>query len=370
MTWKVRYIDYPQQYQKMRTEVLNVIDDTLSKGDVMLRQQLRGFEANFARLVGTRYAVGVSNCTDAMRLSLHAAGIGPGHEVVTVSHTMVATVAAIHHCGATPVLVDIGDDHNMDVDMVDAAITARTKAILPVHLNGRVCSMGKLMPLAERYGLLIIEDAAQALGGSFNGTKAGAFGFAGCFSFYPAKLLGAFGDGGAVATNNLETYERIMLLRNHGRMDDGNISEWAYNCRLDNIHGAILDVKLKHLPDWIARRRWIARMYYEGLHDLPELHLPAPPLDEGPYFDVFQNYEIEAEQRDALRAHMTEHGIETMLPWGGKGVHQFSRLGFNHYRLPRTELMFQRALMLPLYPDMIDHDVEYVIQVILGFYGH
>ncbi|MBI4282094.1 MAG: DegT/DnrJ/EryC1/StrS family aminotransferase [Chloroflexi bacterium] len=367
-TWKVRYIDYPSHYGKMRKELLETIDRTLSRGDVMLRQQLEDFETNFASFIGVKHAVGVSNCTDAMHLSLRAAGIGPGDEVITVSHTMVATAAAIHHAGATPVLVDIGEDHNMDVSCVEPAITPRTKAIMPVHLNGRVCDMGQLMSLANAYGLLVVEDAAQAIGASFHGTKAGAFGLAGCFSFYPAKLLGAFGDGGAVATNDGEIAEKITLLRNHGRKPDGEVAGWSFNCRLDNLHAAMLDVKLRQVPGWIARRREIARAYQDGLGHLTQVLLPPPPLDEGPYFDVYQNYEIEAERVDELRAHLTAQGVETMIPWGGKGVHQFQALGLTHYRLPRTESMFKGALMLPMHPDLSDEHVEYVIEAVRGFY--
>ena len=366
--WKVGYIDYPALYQAMRQEVLETVDTVLSKGDVMLRQQLTDFEAHLAEFCHTRYAIGISNCTDALRLTLLAADIGSGDEVITVSHTFVATASAIHHTGATPVLVDIGDDHNMDVDLVEAAITPRTKAIMPVHLNGRVCDMGKLTGIAERYRLLVVEDAAQALGGSFNGSMAGAFGLAGCFSFYPAKLLGAFGDGGAVVTNSEEVRDRVTRLRNHGRTDDGDISEWSFNCRLDNLHAAILSLKLKRLPAWIARRRQIAERYHAALSDLSVLRLPPPPVEEGPFTDVFQNYEIEAERRDELAAHLAQAGIETMRPWGGRGVHQFPALGLTHYRLPRTERMFECVLMLPMNQNLSDEDVNHVCDAIRGFY--
>lgn len=369
MTWKVRYIDYASSYQKMRDEILETIDKTLANGDVMLRHQLSDFEENLARFVGTKYAVGVSNCTDALHLSILAAGIGPNDEVISVSHTMVATAAAIHHAGATPVLVDIGEDHNMDMGCVEAAITPRTKAIVPVHLNGRLCDMNSLIDIAERRGLLVIEDAAQALGASLDGKRAGAFGLAGCFSFYPAKVLGTFGDGGAVVTNSEEIARKVSLLRNHGRLPNGEVSGWSFNCRLDNLHAAILDVKLKRLTEWNQRRREIAHLYQERLHDLPELHLPPPPLDEGSYYDVFQNYEVEGESRDSLVEYMTEQGIETMIPWGGRGVHQFQALGLTHYRLPRTEYLFQRGVMLPMHPELRDDDVECVTQVVRDFYG-
>lgn len=369
MSWKVPYIDYAMQYRRMRSEILETIDMVLSQGDVMLRQQLRDFEANLAAFVGTKYAVGTSNCTDALHLTLRVAGIGPRDEVITVSHTFVATVAVVHHVGAAPVLIDIGGDHNMDVDLIEVAITPRTRAIIPVHLNGRLCDMERLMAMAEKHGLLVIEDAAQALGASFNGTKGGTFGLAGCFSFYPAKLLGAYGDAGAVVTNSKEIAEKVTLLRNHGRTPDGDIAGWSFNCRLDNLHAAILDLKLKQVPAWIDRRREIARIYHEQLSDMPQLLLPPPAVSDGPYFDVFQNCEIEAEDRDRLKAYLEERGIETMIPWGGKGVHQCQALGLTHFHLPRTERMFQRALMLPMYCELTDEQVVYVAECIRRFYA-
>ena len=368
MDWKVRYIDYPQQYQKTRQEVLDTVDDVLSKGDVMLRQQLRDFETNLAGFVGTHYAVGTSNCTDAMHLTLRAAGIGPGDEVITVSHTFVATAAAIHHAGATPVLVDVGDDHNMNGELAEAAITPRTKAILPVNLNGRLCDLPRLLDIAEKHNLVVVEDTAQALGASLRGVKGGNWGLAGCFSFYPAKLLGAYGDAGAVVTNSPEIAEKVSQLRDHGRQSDGGISGWSFNCRLDNLHAAILDLKLKYLPRWIERRREVAAIYHEHLSDMPQLLLPPPPSSEGPYYDVFQNYEIECENRDDLREHLRAAGVETLVPWGGKGIHQFEALGLTHFDLPRTEKVFQRALMLPMHCELTDKQVIYVSEEIRHFY--
>lgn len=369
MNWKVRYIDYPLQYGKMKDAILGTVDEVLSRGDVMLRQQLKDFEDHLARFVGTAYAVGVSNCTDAMRLCLMASGVGRGDEVITVSHTFVATAAAIYHSGATPVLVDIGDDHNMEPGLVEEAISERTKAVIPVHLNGRVCRMDRLMEIAERHDLLVIEDAAQALGASFRGTKAGAFGLAGCFSFYPAKLLGAYGDAGAVVTNNKEIAEKLLLLRNHGRTADNDIALWAFNCRMDNLQAAILDLKLGSVPAWIERRRRVAGMYQERLYGVPEVRLPVEPSDSGPHFDVFQNYEIMAEGRDALAAYLSEKGVETLIPWGGKGVHQFVSLGLTGFRLPRTETLLARALMLPMNADLTDEEVCYVADGVRAFYG-
>jgi dTDP-4-amino-4,6-dideoxygalactose transaminase len=369
MEWKVRYVDYPQQFRKMENEIMGTIRQVLSQGDLMLRQQLRDFEANLAAFVGTKYAVGVSNCTDAMHLTLLAAAIGPGDEVITVSHTFVATAAAIHHVGATPVLVDIGDDHNMNVGLVEQAVTPRTRAIMPVHLNGRLCDMGRLMPLAEKHGLIVIEDSAQALGASYCGKRGGSFALAGCFSFYPAKLLGAFGDAGAVVTNDQEIAEKVHRLRDHGRTPDGDIAGWSFNCRMDNLHAAILDLKLKQVPAWIQRRREIAGIYHNALAGVSQLLLPAP-ADGGTYFDVFQNYEIEAENRDGLVAHLKASGVEVMLPWGGKGVHQFPALGLDHFKLPRTDELFRRALMLPMHTELTNDQARYVANTIRGFYNN
>jgi|SRR5437867_1930549 len=370
MEWKVRFVDYPAQFSKMESEIMDTIRTVLSQGDLMLRQQLRHFESHFAAFVGTRYAMGTSNCTDALHLALRAAGIGPGDEVITVSHTFVATAAAIHHAGAAPVLVDIGDDHNMNVDLVESAITPRTKAIVPVHLNGRVCDMGRLMSMAEKHGLLVIEDSAQALGASFDGKRGGSFGVAGCFSFYPAKLLGAFGDAGAMTTNSKEIAEKVMAMRDHGRTNHGEVSGWSFNCRLDNLQAAVLDLKLKMLPKWIARRRELARYYHEQLSGLRQLRLPPSPATEGCSFDVFQNYEIEAQDRDRLVDHLKGKGVEILIPWGGKGVHQFKALGLSHFHLPRTARLFQDVLMLPLHTELSDEQVEYVCQAVRDFYAH
>ncbi len=370
MGWKVRYVDYPKQFMNFEREYLEITWEVLSKGDLVLREQLSTFESNLASFCGTKYAIGVSNCTDALYLSLYAAGIRPGDEVITVSHTFVATVAAIHHLGARPVLVDVSDDHNMNIDLVEQVITNKTKAIIPVHLNGRICSnLDKLVEIADKYNLFIIEDAAQALGASYKDKKAGSFGLAGCFSFYPAKLLGAFGDGGAVVTDSEEFAHMMKLLRNHGRGYGNEILRWGFNCRMDNLHAAILDFKLKQLPQWIERRREIASMYNELLSEVENLRLPPPPQDDGIHHDVFQNYEIEAEMRNDLVQYLNNKGIEVMLSWGGKGVHQFTALGLNNYDLPRTEELFDRVLMVPMYPELENREVEYVANAIRGFYG-
>jgi len=368
MAWKVKYVDYPKQFRNMEAEIMETIRGTLAAGDLILRRQTEDFETNLASFVGTRFAVGVSNCTDAMLLAFIAAGIGQGDEVITVSHTFVATAEAIHHAGATPVLIDIRDDHCMDVTQIEKAITSRTKAITPVQVNGHLCEMDTVMEVAEKHSLIVIEDSAQALGGSYKGRKAGSWGLAGCFSFYPAKVLGAFGDAGAVVTDSEEINKKVRWLRDHGRAPETDVAGWSFNHRIDNLQAAILDLKLKRLPEWLQCRRKIAGIYQGALGNVSQLHLPPAP-DDGVHHDVYQNYEIEAENRDGLVAHLRKSGVEIMLPWGGHGVHQFEALGLGHFSLPKTEEMFSKALMLPMYPELEDEDVCYVADTIKAFYS-
>jgi dTDP-4-amino-4,6-dideoxygalactose transaminase len=366
--YNVPFVNYPEHYRRIWDEVMEAIEGALSHGDLILRDQLRQFEENIASFVGVKHAVGVNSGTDALYLSLKAAGVGQGDEVITVAHTFVATVSAIVYCGAKPILVDIDEDMNMDVNQVEKAITPKTKTIIPVHLNGRICDMEKLMAIANEHDLLIIEDAAQALGATLDGKKAGSFGLTGCFSFYPAKMLGAAGDGGIAVTNDEEIAEKIRLLRDHGyQRSTGEMLCYGYNSRLDNLQAAILDVKLKHLPQWIERRRELASLYHRGLSDLQELKLPPPPRSNDRFFDVFQNYVIRAKERDMLVAHLRESGIEILISWP-KPMHHHEALGLKHFHLPKTELISDEVLSLPIYPELSDEKVEYVIEAIHKFY--
>jgi dTDP-4-amino-4,6-dideoxygalactose transaminase len=366
--YKVPFVNYPEHYRRIWDEVMEAIKGALSKGDLILRAQLRQFEENIASFVGVKYAVGVNSGTDALLLSLKAAGVGPGDEVITVAHTFVATVSAIVYCGAKPILVDIGEDMNMDVEQVEQVITPQTKAIIPVHLNGRMCDMEKLMTITHEHDLLVVEDAAQALGATFDGKKAGAFGLTGCFSFYPAKMLGAAGDGGIAVTNDEEIAEKIRLLRDHGyQRSTGEMLCYGYNSRLDNVQAAILDVKLRHLPEWIDRRRELANLYHLGLSDLSELKLQPPPRSNDRFFDVYQNYVIQAKERDRLVAHLEEYDIEILISWP-KPMHHHDALGLGHFHLPKTEQISNEVLSLPMYPELSDEQVDIVIGALHKFY--
>jgi dTDP-4-amino-4,6-dideoxygalactose transaminase len=280
---------------------------------------------------------------------------------------MVATAAAIHFSGATPVPVECGADHLIDPEAVEAAITPQTRAILPTQLNGRTADMDTLGRIAKKYDLTIVEDAAQALGSRFRGRCAGTFGAASAISFFPAKVLGCLGDGGAVLAESDVVADRMVQLRDHGRRADGEIVSWGLNSRLDNLQAAILDYRLRSYPQTIERRRSLARVYQERLGTLDELVLPPAP-GKGDHFDIFQNYEIEAEHRDRLRVFLKEErGIGTLIQWGGKAVHQWEGLRFR-VSLPFTERMFERCLLLPMNLSLTDDDVHQVCDAIYDFY--
>jgi len=367
MPYRVPFVDPRTHYQNLKTEIDEAIGSCLRQGDLIYRGQLREFEANFAAFVGTKYAVGLNSCYHALQFSLEAAGIGPGDEVITVAHTFVATVSAIVNVRATPVLVDVGEDHNMDPDSFEAAITPSTRAVMPVSLNGRVCKMDRIMEIANRHNLVVIEDSAQAIGASFNGQKAGSFGLTGCFSFYPFKLLGGFGDGGAITTNDPEVARMVGRLRYNG--EDRETGEFHYHGQtalLDNVQAAVLDVKLRHLPDWIAHRRKIARLYSEALTGIDGLTLP--PYDEPGYFDAFQNYVIRSPYRDKLRQHLKSDGIETLVSWP-RPMWEHRALNLGRPNLPETEAICREVLSLPMSAETTTEHVEITVRSILDFFS-
>lgn len=363
----VPYFNYPQIFQSDEAAYVAIFRDICSRGAFIAQKELVEFEESLARFSEVKHAVGVADGTDAIIIALKAAGIGQGDEVIFCSHTMVATAASVAFVGATPVAIDCGPDHMIDPTKIEAAITTRTKAILPTQLNGRTADMDAIKTIASAHGLAIVEDAAQALGSRFRGQCAGTFGIAGTISFYPAKTLGCFGDGGAILTNDSGVYEQLLEYRDHGRDKHGEVRRWGLNSRLDNLQAAILLHKLKSYPAVIERRRQIASMYQEMLGDLSALQLPPPPGQDERHFDIFQNYELEAENRDGLRAFLTEKGVGTLIQWGGSAVHQWKGLGFD-VSLPYTERMFTRCLMLPVNLALSDDDVAYVASTVRNFY--
>jgi len=367
MKHKVPFVNYPLHYKILKSKINQALERVLKKGDLILRKDVRDFEKNLSKFLKAKYAIGLNSGTDALFLSLKAAGIGKGDEVITVSHTFIATISVIFHCGAKPILVDIGEDFLIDPKEIEKAITKKTKAIIPVHLNGRVCQMDEIMKIAKMHNLIVIEDAAQALGASFKGKMAGTFGLAGCFSFYPAKILGAFGDGGAVVTNKKGIADKIYLLRDHGQKTKTKIVCYGFNSRLDNIQAALLNVKFKYLKKWIKRRREIAKIYNEGLKDVSQIKLPPAPDSDPDHFDVYQNYVIRAEKRDKLRDFLREKGIETLIK-DPIPNHLQKGLGLEKFSLPKTEKFAKEIISLPIYPELKKWQIEYVIDSIEKFY--
>ena len=368
-TRQVPFFNYPANFTSRKDEYLEVISDVLGRGAFILQEDLARFERNLEDFLEVKHVLGVADGTNALILALRALDIGPGDEVILASHTYIATAASVHFVGATPVLLECGRDHMIDPDSVEQAITDRTRVLMPTQLNGRTANMDRIMTLAEKYDLHVVEDAAQALGSKFRGKCAGTFGIAGTFSFYPAKVLGCFGDGGAVVTNDDDMARKLSLLRDHGRNEDGEVVAWGLNSRLDNLQAAILDFKLKTYDRDIDRRREIAALYQDQLGDLAELDLPPAPDAGGDHFDIYQNYEIEADRRDELREFLMRNNIGCPIQWGGKAVHQFENLGFDDVSLPATDRLFTRCFMLPMHPFLSDEDVMYVCRKIREFYG-
>jgi dTDP-4-amino-4,6-dideoxygalactose transaminase len=368
LSMEIPFFRYPHVFGQQRDEILAAMIEVMDRGAFILQNEVKEFEVQIARFIAVRHAIGTSNATDALELIVKAAGIGPGDEVIVPAHTFVASAAAIHNNGATPVLADCGDDHLLDHASVETLITPRTKAIMPVQLNGRVCEMDRLQDIVVRHNLLLLEDSSQALGAKFKGRCAGTFGLAGVFSFYPAKVLGCFGDGGMIVTNNDALAEKIRLLRDHGRGGHGGaVQMWGRNSRLDNLHAAVMLVKLRAYPQEMARRRELATRYQRGLAGVRELVLPPAPDTSPDHYDVYQNYELQADRRDELRAHLEANGIKTIIQWGGKAIHQFSALGFKA-ELPRTTRLFTRCFLLPMNTSLTDEEVDYICAQIRSFY--
>lgn len=368
MTQKIPFFDYPRVWTDERDALIDVIDRTASAGGFILQKAVKDFEQQLADYCGVSFAVGVANATDGMEIFLEAIGIRPGDEIIISSHTMLATASAIKVAGGVPVPVDIGYDGLIDPVSIEAAITSNTVGIMPTQLNGRTCNMDLIIELAEKYGLFLVEDAAQALGSSFKGKAAGTFGLASDISFFPAKVLGCLGDAGAILVNDKSLYEAIYQIHDHGRHHvDGLVKRWGRNSRLDNIQAAILSHRFKSYNEVIHRRRAIASLYHSRLSEIEGLGLPVAPGEEPDHFDVFQNYEITARDRNGLKNYLSEKNIGTLIQWGGVAIHQFKELGFTQY-CPNTDNFFENCIMLPMNYFISDNEVHYVCDQIQSFY--
>lgn len=349
------------QYQSHKEEILEAVKRVLESGNYIFGPEVEKFEKLFAAYCGADYAIGVNSGTDALTLALRALDIRPGDQVITVSHTALATVAAIVASGATPVLVDIEPAHyTMDPQCLQRAITPKTKAVIPVHLYGQPADMDAIMKIAREHGLFVIEDCAQAAGASYSGMRVGSIGDAGCFSFYPTKNLGAIGDGGMVVTRQANLAERIRRLRQYGWDERRTTEEPGLNSRLDEIQAAILNVKLKTLDEDNARRREIALIYKEGLAGLPI----ALPRERPDTVHVYHLYVIASEERNRFKARLAESGVFAGVHYPIPGhLHDGydSRCELPRTGFPVTERVLGNILSLPMYPEMTPIEAGQVI---------
>lgn len=364
---KVPFVNPVRNYNLIKSEIDAAYHDVMDNGDYIDRSHLRNFEENLAKFVGTKYAVGLNSGYDALQVSLRALGIGPGDEVIVPAHTFVASCSAISNVGATPVLVDVTKDFNIDVTKIEKALTKKAKAIMPVHLSGWMANMPVIMPIAQKYNLYIVEDACQSLGSSINGKGAGAWGNTGCFSFYPFKILGGYGDGGAITTDDANIAAFAKRIRYNGEdRETGEYHMHGFTCLLDNLQAAFLDVKLRHFPKWIKRRKEIAQMYLNGLSNLPDLLLPHYNV---PGFDhVYQNYTIRSKQGDKFSDYLKRNGIGVLTQFR-KPYYKHEGLNLLDRGFPETEALSREVCSLPMNAEINDEEINYVIKIVRSFYG-
>jgi dTDP-3-amino-3,4,6-trideoxy-alpha-D-glucose transaminase len=365
----VPFVDLAAQYNTIGPEISAAMDEVLSCCNYILGSQVQEFEREFAKFIGTEHAVGVSSGLDALRLALVGLDIGPDDEVIIPANTYIATALAVSAVGATPVLVDCDPaTYNIDVSLVEAAITSRTRAIMPVHLTGQSAHMKPLLELAERHNLFIVEDAAQAHGTLYEGRPCGSIGVAGCFSFYPGKNLGAYGDAGLITTNDRALADRLRRLSNYGQRVKYEHVEKGLNARLDTLQAAVLKVKLPHLAKWNEARVKIAESYRTLLNDIGDLKFQQ----RAPYSThIYHLFMIETSRRDELQKRLTSAGIQTGIHYP-KPIHlqeAYADLGHKRGDFPQTEHLSDRILSLPMYAELSDEQITRVVDEIKTFFA-
>ncbi len=360
---KVPYLDLKAQYDSIKPEIDAAIFKVLESSEFVLGSEVATFEREFATYCGTSECIALNSGTSALHLALLAAGVGPGDEVITVPFTFVASVAAILYAGARPALADIEPRSlTLDPATIEAAITPRTKAILPVHLYGQPADMDPIMEVARRHGLVVIEDAAQAHGAKYKGRPAGSIGDMGCFSFYPTKNLGAYGEGGAVTTSNAEYARKIRMLRDWGQDGKYHHVLRGYNYRMEGLQGAILRVKLRHLEKWTEDRRAVAKKYSSLLADCGV----ERPAEMTWARHVYHVYTLRADDRDSLRAALSADGIQTAIHYAEPAHLQpaYSDLGYGKGAFPQSEAAAKQVLSLPIYPELPAAAIAEVVRAV------
>jgi dTDP-4-amino-4,6-dideoxygalactose transaminase len=359
----IPFLDLKASYDELRGEIDSAIKRVLDSGWYVLSEEVERFEAEYAQYCGAKYCIGVGNGLEALHLGLLALGVGPGDEVIVPSNTYIATWLAVSQCGAIPVPVEPNEDtHNIDVNKIKAAITERTKVILPVHLYGQSADLDPILLLAKKYNLKVLEDAAQAHGASYKGQKIGAHGDVVAWSFYPGKNLGAFGDAGAVTTNSLDVANKIRTLRNYGSKEKYFNDEIGFNSRLDSIQAAVLRVKLRHLEGWNERRSILAKVYLSQLEG-SQITLPIQPISSAHAWHLFV---VRCRDRELMQKHLGGLGVNTIIHYPVPPHLQtaYQYMGFSKGSFPIAERLANEVLSLPIGPHLTLQQVNHVVQSI------
>lgn len=355
-----------RQFELYKQEYENAALRVLRSGWYVLGPEVEAFEKEFAAYVGRKYCVGINSGLDALTLSIHALGIGAGDEVLVPANTYIATVLAITKNGATPVFIEPDEYYGIAADKLENAITKHTKAVMPVHLYGQSCDMDKIMDVADRYNLKVIEDCAQSHGAKYKGTMTGAFGNAGCFSFYPTKNLGAFGDAGAIVTDDEELYKKLKMLRNYGSEKKYHNQIEGVNSRLDEMQAALLRVKLSHIEKLNAERVVIAGRYNDEIKN-PAIQLPIMRAMENNH--VYHQYVIRTKERDKFQKYLADNGIKTVIhyPIPPHLAECYGYLGYKKGDFPIAEQYAEEVLSLPMFNGIADKEIRYLIRVVNAY---
>ncbi|TFD95751.1 DegT/DnrJ/EryC1/StrS aminotransferase family protein [Jeotgalibacillus sp. R-1-5s-1] len=367
----VPMLDLSEQYQTLKPKMMEVLDDVMSSSRFILGDYVKNLEADVAKYSNVAHGIGCGNGSDAIHIALQAGGIGEGDEVITTAFTFFATGGAVARAGATPVYVDIDPvTFNIDPSKIEEAITEKTKAIIPVHLYGQMADMNAIKEIADKHNLMVVEDAAQAIGAKHNGKSVGELGTAATYSFFPTKNLGAYGDGGMIVTNHDDIAEKSKVIRVHGSKPKYYHHVLGYNSRLDELQAAVLSVKFPLLDQFSEARRERAAFYTEKLNEVVGDHVTTPVEKDGNYH-VFHQYTLRVEKRDELQAFLKENGVATMvyypMPLHIQPV--FKELGYKEGDLPLTEKAAKEAISLPMFPELKEEQQLYVVEKIAEFYS-
>ena len=363
---KIPYINLSLQWNKEKKKLLPLIEKVFQKGNYVGGEEIKKFEKNISNICRTKYAVALNSGTDALLLALHLAGVKRGDEVITPPNSFIASTSVIVHLGAKPVFVDVLPDQNINPDLIERAITKKTKAIMPVHLTGRVCEMKKIMNLSKKYNIPIIEDAAQSVGSKLNNKMSGSFGDLGCFSAHPLKNLNGCGDGGYLTTNNKNFYLKATQLRNHGLSNRNLVKKFGFLSRMDVLQSVILNYRIKNLKQTIIKRRKNAKMYFENLNQ-KKIFFPIEKKEE---FNTYHTFVIQVNNRDKLIRYLASKGIQTAIhypiPLHLQPASKY--LNYKKGNFPATEVQAKKILTLPIHQNLKEKEILYIIKNVNNFF--